>query len=188
MPALATFGRASRREIAKVIKRARYKSGGNGWEGREERTAILIGLSAFRDGTKERGRKHAITQEPPCRRYPVCLLSLYRRAADSRFLKNAQTCQRAFSRPDTRVRHVRRHFLAVGNANNLVSVSIFSPSSILITGSQTADNKKKKTEKIWENRYAIEYMIYEKRKERNYIYHDGKLILQNFTLYINFKI
>lgn len=149
MPALATFGRASRRKIAKVIKRAKYKSGG----------IVVRGLS-YESGCRHFGmarearKKHAIVQtgELPAtrRRYPVCLVSLYRRTADSRFLKNAQTCQRAFSRPRSRDVHqvAPPHRPALsrcrGSANNGATpcicpdLFIFLTSAISIIGSQTA--------------------------------------------------
>jgi len=75
----------------------------------------VVGISGWYGRHEGNTRSHRQELPAACRRYPVCLVSLYRRTADSRFLKNAQTCQRAFSRP--RSRDVR-HFLAVGNTNN----------------------------------------------------------------------
>lgn len=98
MPALATFGRAPPWKIAKVIKRVRYKS-----DGKVRRAIWIARLLAFSGWMVEEGRKSARdrTGAAACRapRVSVCLVSLYRRATDSRFLKNAQTCQRVFSHP-----------------------------------------------------------------------------------------
>lgn len=86
----------------------------------------VVGISGReREGTeKTRDRTDGSCLPRTPQVYPVCLVSLYRRTADSRFLKNAQTCQRAFSRPRIARRPSRRatapsrRFLAVGSAYN----------------------------------------------------------------------
>jgi len=128
MPALATFGRA--RKIAKVIKRAKYKSDG------EVRGATWIAaVGIFGMGDEGKGRKSTRSHRScaACRRATgICLsrVTLSPRGGLAFSEKCTNLPTRIFAPAFAYVRHAAATFSFVGSANNgsrhLASVPILS--------------------------------------------------------------